>query len=300
MTHYDHTHAAISRMTLAQSTNVTPELLEFIQAMSKKNPTFKYGVSDQCRTTRNGDYVYKEVWVYRDVDTYALGRIGFCTANPSSNRDSTEVYTVYSRAIHNDRFDDSRWAYHAVTTGNLDKAIKNASTYLRVYKPAECAEVTKIKFASYYKQAMFDAEKDQVDINREIRWDYSCLFADELIRAVKNGHMIMDSKLSAVIAKLVLVKNEVEKQAARKLQAYHVRVYEERGEQMASVLNVIEIEGSKSGIAGEHTSIRVNDLPEDIAGKIAVLSMVDSAHYVDGVGLRAPDGTYWVARDEAP
>jgi hypothetical protein len=67
---------------------------------------------------------------------------------------------------------------------------------------------------------------------------------------------------------------------------------------MASVLNVIEIEGSKDGVAGEHRSMRVNDLPEDIAGKIAVLSMVDSAHYVDGVGLRAPDGTYWVARDD--
>jgi hypothetical protein len=302
MSHYDHKDAAISNMTLAQSTDVTPELSEFMQAMSKKNPTFKYGVSNNCRssTQRNGDALYKEVWVYRDIDTYALGRIGFCTANREARHDAIEVYTVYSRAIQNDRFNEDRWAYNAVTTGNLDKAIKNASTYLRVYKPAECAEATKIKFADHYKQAIYDAAKEQNDINRRIRWDYSFTFADELVRAVKNGHVIMNSEVSKVIAELVVVKNEVEKQAARKLQAYHVRVYEERGVQMASVLNVIEIEGDKSGVAGEHTSMPVNDLPEDIAGKIAVLSMVDSAHYVDGVGLRAPDGTYWVARDEMP
>jgi len=302
MSHYDHTYAAISNITPAQSISVPSELLEFMRVMSKKNPTFKYGVSDHCRksTQRNGDFTYKEVWVYRDTDAYAMGRIGFCTPNPSGNSDGVEVYTVYSRAIHNDRFNNDRWGHYAVTTGNLDKAVKNASTYLRVYKPAECAEATKTKFADHYKQAIYASATAHNDINRRIRWDYSFLFADELTRAVKNGHVIMDSALSEVIAELVLVKNEVEKQYARKLQAYHVRVYEERGEQMASVLNVIEIEGSKDGVAGEHRSMRVNDLPEDIAGKIAVLSMVDSAHYVDGVGLRAPDGTYWVARDEAP
>ena len=300
MTHYDHTYAAISNMTLAQSTDVSPELLEFMRVMSKKNPTFKYGVSDQCRRTtqRNGDYVYKEVWVHRDVDTYALGRIGFCTPNPSSNRDSTEVYTVYSRAIHNERFDDSRWAYHAVTTGNLDKAVKNASTYLRVYKPFECAYATKGKFAEHYKEAIYAAAREQNDINRQIRWDHNTAITNELVRAIKDGYTVMNSEVSEVLTKLILADNEMNRQAARKLQAYHVRVYEERGEQMASVLNVIEIEGSKDGVAGEHKSMRVNDLPEDIAGKIAVLSMVDSAHYVDGVGLRAPDGTYWVARDD--
>jgi hypothetical protein len=302
MSHYDHKDAAISNMTLAQSTNVSPELLEFMQAMSKKNPTFKYGVEDNCRRSRkmNGDYSYKEVWVYRDTDAYAMGRIGFCTPNASNSHDSVEVYTVYSRAIRNDRFNDDRWGYYAVTTGNLDKAIKNASAYLRVYKPAECAEATKTKFADHYKQAIYQATAAQNDVNRQIRWSHNEAITNELIRAVKDGYMVMNSGVSEVLAKLILANNEAEKQAARKLQAYHVRVYEERGVQMASVLNVIEIEGSKDGVAGEHTSMRVNDLPEDIAGKIAVLSMVDSAHYVDGVGLRAPDGTYWVARDEAP
>lgn len=302
MSHYDHTYAAISNITPAQSISVPSELLDFMRVMSKKNPTFKYGVSDHCRkgTQRNGDFTYKEVWVYRDTDAYAMGRIGFCTPNASNRSNDAEVYTVYSRVIHNDRFNNDRWGYYAVTTQNIGKAVKNASTYLRVYKPAECAEATKTKFAEHYKQAIYASATAQNDINRRIRWDYSYSFADELTRAVKNGHVIMDSALSEVIAELILVKNEVEKQYARKLQAYHVRVYEERGVQMASVLNVIEIEGSKDGVAGEHTSMPVNDLPEDIAGKIAVLSMVDSAHYVDGVGLRAPDGTYWVARDEAP
>jgi len=300
MSHYNHKDAAISNITLAQSTDVSSELLEFMQAMSKKNPTFKYGVADDCRKTtqRNGDYLYKEVWVYRDTDAYAMGRIGFCTPNPSGNSDGVEVYTVYSRAIRNDRFNEDRWAYNAVTTGNLNKAIKNASTYLRVYKPAECAEATKGKFAEHYKEAIYAAAREQNDINRQIRWDHNTAITNELVRAIKDGYTVMNSEVSEVLTKLILADNEMTRQAARKLQAYHVRVYEERGVQMASVLNVIEIEGSKDGVAGEHISMRVNDLPEDIAGKIAVLSMVDSAHYVDGVGLRAPDGTYWVARDD--
>lgn len=300
MSHYDHKDAAVSNMTLAQSTDVCLMLSEFMQAMSKKNPTFKYGVSNNCRssTQRNGDALYKEVWVYRDIDTYALGRIGFCTANREARHDAIEVYTVYSRAIQNDRFNEDRWAYNAVTTGNLDKAIKNASTYLRVYKPAECAEATKGKFAEHYKERIHQAAREQNDINRQIRWDHNAAITNELVRAIKDGYMVMNSGVSEVIAKLILADNEMNRQAARKLQAYHVRVYEERGVQMASILNVIEIEGDKSGVAGEHTSMPVNDLPEDIAGKIAVLSMVDSAHYVDGVGLRAPDGTYWVARDD--
>ena len=296
MSHYNHKDAAISNITLAQSTDVSSELLEFMQAMSKKNPTFKYGVSDDCRKTSQD--LYKEVWVYRDTDAYAMGRIGFCTPSREAGHGAIEVYTVYSRAIRNDRFNEDRWAYNAVTTGNLNKAIKNASTYLRVYKPAECAEATKGKFAEHYKEAIYAAAREQNDINRQIRWDHNTAITNELVRAIKDGYTVMNSEVSEVLTKLILADNEMNRQAARKLRAYHVRVYEERGEQMASVLNVIEIEGSKDGVAGEHISMRVNDLPEDIAGKIAVLSMVDSAHYVDGVGLRAPDGTYWVARDD--
>jgi hypothetical protein len=38
-------------------------------------------------------------------------------------------------------------------------------------------------------------------------------------------------------------------------------------------------------------------MPEDIAGKLAVLDMLSKDEYVEGVGVNVGKGVYWVDRD---
>ena len=40
----------------------------------------------------------------------------------------------------------------------------------------------------------------------------------------------------------------------------------------------------------------VNELPQDIAGQIAVLNILEDDGYVANVGMKIDDSTYWVER----
>jgi hypothetical protein len=43
-------------------------------------------------------------------------------------------------------------------------------------------------------------------------------------------------------------------------------------------------------------TFKMEDLPEDIAEKVATLGMVDKGHYVEDVGMKVSDTTFWIDR----
>jgi hypothetical protein len=66
---------------------------------------------------------------------------------------------------------------------------------------------------------------------------------------------------------------------------------------MCDVIEVLD--ANKRSRLDSHMPVvtyKMEELPENIAGNLAALSMVDDNHYVDGVGLRVDSTTFWVQR----
>lgn len=307
MGHYEHSTALISEITpvrFGDDTHIHPKLVSFMRTQQARYPLHKFGVSTDCRsrsvtlsTGLGESYVqYGEVWVYFEGDIYATGRIGFCTPNPNSNADTVSVYTVYSRAIQNDRFRASEWGHYAVTTQDIGKATKNASKFLRRYTPAEHAEVTRGVYTDEFCTPLNIAIKQRTDLERDMRWSTQDKLIAELTQASKDGYQIRDSTVARQLTEHIKLGVEIKNRGDQLQQAYHVRVYESRGVQMVSVL-LADTTNKDDHYAGGHNVMPLQDLPYDIAGKIAVLSMMDKESYVEGVGLQAVDGTYWISRE---
>ena len=63
------------------------------------------------------------------------------------------------------------------------------------------------------------------------------------------------------------------------------------------MFDVIQMDG-KDEVAVNGTRYRGDEMPEDLMGRVAVLSMAQTEGYIEGVGNRLGDTIFWV-QDEA-
>lgn len=282
-----------------QGIPVNASVLEFIQALSKRCPTYKFAVSEACNQSWSGRYtteIFREVWVYRDGDEHAMGRIGY--DNISDRASDKHMFTVRSRAINNVRYSNTGIGFYTKASQNLDKAVTTALKYLRVYSPVEIAEITKERFANNYSKDIHLAASTLQGCQRNARWDMSESFLLELTHLVQTmGYVPRNINVAKAVNEYIEASKVYEEQSKRKLHAYFVRVHQEHGETMVTTVSYIDMQAEGKGKPREIVSVRANDLPHDIAGKVAVLDMVDTDHYIAGVGIRVSDTTYWLERD---
>lgn len=293
------TDSIAENRVMYQGLPVSIEAHEFIKAISAKCPTYKYGITRECLTINRYDVTYKEVWVYREHDEYALGKIGFRKPNPETYKDQEQAYTVYSRVINNERFNHHSYAYYVASSKDLNTVVKKALKSLKLYTPVEIALLSKTSFAEKYKSEVYQASRKMNDVTYKMRHNggFDELLG-EMVLAVNDGYKFHSFKAQEIVAQYISAVAEADIQKNRSKNAYHVRLYEERGEQVASITPFDKFNTVSDGLAGTPSVVRINDLPEDIMGKLAVLSMVENDTYIDGVGMRISDATYWLARDE--
>jgi hypothetical protein len=95
-------------------------------------------------------------------------------------------------------------------------------------------------------------------------------------------------------------KTHEEKQASedKSSLAHYVTVRLHRDEMVCDVLEKQAVKSRTYVDKGAQvTTYKMDELPEDIAGKLAALSMVEDGHYVEGVGYRVDSTTFWVASE---
>lgn len=246
-----------------------------------------------CRTTPRND---KWCWVYMPDDHVAMGAIGY--GNFTDKLRGAHTYTVLSRKITNGKYNSGRDQHHMAMSTSMVVATKNAKKYLRRHSPAELVKLTS-RYAreavstmrSNLRAAVGKAEGELFGGSLPNRKQVSMLA--ELKHLLLSDHAFLDPTIPAKLTEYFgLLDEDQNSQGGHNMNFVAISVA--HGRQRFDVVPVDKIDYHWPTV-GELQSF-YEDMPEDILGRVAVLSMVEDGTYVPGVGFRHTEGMFYVVR----
>jgi hypothetical protein len=233
-------------------------------------------------------------WVYMPDDHFAMGRIGYGVF--SQNGKGGHTYTVQCRTIQNGKYNDYSPQYNMKSSTSRPTAVKNAKKFLRRYNPLEVAQVVARsandgihKMKRTLRDDIAKVEMALFGATLSTYRQEEPLLLTEMVHLMNSGHKFFTPELADKLAQYRGLKQEYDNAAAA-YNMWFVQVNKQR-------VNVIPIDDLAAYAPGYGDIQTYHDeVPEEIAGKVAVLSMVEDNTYVHGVGFKEEDGLYYVAR----
>ena len=276
------------------------QLHNFMAVLRNQMRGIEFGINAHCgQEFIGGRHCYVEVWAYFPNEPYLMGRIGY--GDPTVNKDATsKQYWVYSRTISNQKFAEHRDQYYMKTGKDLGKMVKEAKRHLRPYSPVECAQETASRFLSSVSDGANNVR------NRQQNAEYKIKTHDNLFRELKHlytlsedeQYQFLSSDLRSAIGTLIKADEEWRTESVRPVPAAFVSVNVIRGEQRFDVVEVDNAKGTWSKMNKTTKYYYNHDIPEDLMGKLSVLSILDVGGYTERVGQRVSETMFWVELDQ--
>jgi hypothetical protein len=243
-----------------------------------------------------------EAWVYREGDTYAMGKISYKSITDSGLSERT--YNVFSPNILNGKYSHGA-RQHASSSVNLAKAVKNASKYLRPVSMKNLIHMSN-RGARVKVEAAIDEASKRVKATARDLTDY--LFTTsasprdnklqrELKHMVDAGYEFLDAEFGEQLKATFVALDELKQSRETNTNCFTIvdAFKSTTGKQMFRLVRDQELSWFTPDIdPSQIETYEQSDLPEDIEGKLAVLSMVADDTYVEGVGYRAAPTLYYI------
>jgi len=276
--------------------HVGKKLGTFCDAILKANRHVKFGVAK----TIKGEFIHgtnrqalAEVWVYMPEHEYAMMRVGY--ADYAVKGSSESKFGVYSRLLQNNKFDSQRDQYYMVTSDDLDRIMKTVKKVMRPYAPHEAANVVFEVYQSKVHNNVWTATSEARDA-KDAAIGLNDL-RNELFALYDLGYEFASETLKDKVGKWKRAVTALHEAEAKKRNAYFVSVVLRGEELLCNVMTVDDVRKVHNIKDTNATqTFKMEDLPEDIAEKVATLGMVDKGHYVEDVGMKVSDTTFWVDR----
>jgi hypothetical protein len=273
------------------------ELLEFTQALKKAMPKVKFFPHTFRHINSANVHACDELFVYMDDFPCDLGRISWADNGVQSGNCT---YGVYSRKIQNAKYATHRNQHHMVMTSDLEKAVKNARKHLLPYTTRELAQVFYEPLHEKVSKVLDDVKGKAHDGARGIVNNRMAILQEvEFLR--KQGVEFVTPEFRELSENIEQLLGDYREQETRKVSAVFVR-FKQVGDttyaDLQEVHNVREIrwDVKMNTTDAQAISCPADELPQDIAGQIAVLNILENEGYVSGVGMKVDDKTYWVER----
>lgn len=270
-------------------------LLDFAHEITRQMKGYKVSVSKR----------HNMLYVYRGGDNYVMGIIGY--GDFQTNGDGNDRYAVWSPNIKN-----MKYGYGLQQNMSLalkqDKAVKNAMKYIRPLTVEQTMRLSLRKCASAAQEVVSKIRDNTGEVRRELvnnffdTSTYSTPKANalqrELRHLVESGYEFLDKDLGYKLHKMFDGLKELE--AAREVVGNTFTFVEAfvspTGRQMFRVHTDVDVLSHYSfTMLPDNTSVYdQHNLPDELAGKLSVLSMLESEGYVEGVGYREADNVFYV------
>lgn len=283
-----------------------PELLNLITKLKAEIPSIEFGAerhtAGQVIDIGNGNMlrVICEAHAYLPNDIYAMGVIGYGDFTITRNRSNTprpNTYMVKSRNIENAKYDEYREQNSMYMSKDIDKIVTLAKKHLRPYAPYEIIKRASGKVADNLNTIVYKSRNDARNSAGKLINDN---VVTELKHLLDTGYNFLDSSVRDVVVDAV-TKYELHKSLKdKKVAGKYVIVSNQLGVQMFDVFPYDDATYSPSDDwRGENgMRYRAEEVPDDIMGKVAVLAMTQAEDYIEGVGNRIGETTFWL-QDEA-
>ena len=229
------------------------------------------------------------VYVHMPNDPYILGWIGYGDFQTTVSADQ-KSYTVYSKNIMNMKYADYNDQHYMAMSVNLSTAVRNAKKYLRPLTTKDMAideydKMRKLSEKSKDKADLLRANA-HMDLLRHSTSGKPNALVEYMRTLISVGHEFTDKELEGSLLNYFKVEEEANVLKKKKVKTLFVRIYEKYGKQVFDVVSIIKNPQRYGHIADTLTTYDKDKVPEDVMGKVSVLSMVDNGHWVDDVGYR--------------
>lgn len=236
---------------------------------------------------------YADVQVYIEGSDYVVGRIGYGDSYGISTADKS-TYMIHSRKIGNEKFAAHRDQYYMSFVGDIKRAVKVGLTKLTPYSPKEMAGLT-------YYDFKYNIEEVRSNIRGSLNGVLSPLqsanvLLPELKGLIAQGVQFSTPEFQAAAEKVLAADREWEAIRTKPMHGYYVYVRMVGDHQWVDVIDALDMQARNYVDDYSHTSFPVEDLPEDIQGKVSVLSMATIGQYMQGVGRRVSEKAFWIER----
>jgi len=270
-------------------------LLDFAHDITQQMKGYKVSVSKR----------HNMLYVYREGDNYVMGIIGY--GDFQTNGDGNDRYAVWSPNIKN-----MKYGYGLQQNMSLalkrDKAVKNAMKYIRPLTVEQTMKLSMRNCARAAQDVVAKIRDNTGEIRRELVnnfFDTSTYSAprpnslqQELKHLVESGYEFLDKDLGDRLHKMFggLKELEAARQIVDNTFTFVEAVVSPTGRQVFRVHTDIDASTHYSfTMLPDNTSVYdQHNLPDELAGKLSVLSMLESEGYVEGVGYRAADNVFYV------
>lgn len=273
---------------------VNPRLEALIRKLLSTYKNYKVGITVDSKKSWgiNGCSIYSEVWVYVPNERYARGRIGYGAffATKEGN-----TYMVFNHTIMNGKYTTEKQHYHMMLAGKEDTALKNAYKHLKPHTIIDIASRERDSFL-WGMRNVLDSKSSEMNSIYDNKLKQNMFI--ELRHALNSGHKFASEDYKQALAQYFEKQDEFNKYKNKPRPAYYVWIKPEKdGEEQTA--DILECDASIGfGYkAGNVVTLKMSDIPVDIAGKIAVLSMVNDKHYVENVGSKVSSDAYWIERE---
>lgn len=242
-------------------------------------------------------------WVYRDGDPYVMGWVGYVSFTGRGKK----AYGVYSPNITNNKYSGGIRT-NMVFSEQRDKAVKNALKHLRPLSLNQTIAMSRDK-CGYSASGMHRRVRESVDkasrtIAKGIFGTYQHYRKSppplqvELMHLVDSGYQFMNPEVGETLRTIFGGLRELAALDNKSSEYTVVIAVEHAGGTRFHIVPDHDVTGflfnHTDPVPDNHVVYSQADLPEDIAGKLAVLSMVDADYYVEGVGYKASSRVYYL------
>jgi hypothetical protein len=260
------------------------ECANIVAELRKKHPDMKIGANRDVRTWSG---MLSDAVVYREGEPYALGRIGHGDIGVST---TDYKYYILSRKLRKARGGWGRWQNYVKASVEMKTVLKYVKEGFVSYAPAEIANMSVEEFTKSIRSERNIASNMTQNAWRQVASELGNELRDELCAMVADGYQFRNHKITESIAAYIQAKASKAEVDAKRLDAYFMVVGD-------SKTTVIEYEGLESTTkAKEYTEVSTQDIPYDLQFKIASLQVASPMHYVEDLGMRVSDRTFWVQR----
>ena len=266
---------------------------------------FQHEISKKIKNVKFKERDTKTLWAYREGDNYAMGYIGFGDFRDNSYEEE-HLYTVWSPNVYNGRYGGGS-QMHMVQAKHMKKGVSNALKYLRPLSVGQTVKMSKNNCRMKANEVVHDAGTEFSHGAELIKNNFlnshhgpDNALQKELMHMVATGYEFLDKTLGEQLRKAfaALKEHEIARSANKDTFIFVEALKTVTGRQtfrVATDVNVSFYGDVNSEELQDKISVYTQEeLPEELAGKLSVLSMLDIDGYVEGVGYRAAESVFYL------